>query len=83
MVGVAGGAEKCTYMKDELSFDAIINYKSDDLDGALATACPDGINIYFESVSGALTESVAKKLNDGARMPIYGYISNYKSKDST
>ncbi|MDG1164134.1 MAG: NADP-dependent oxidoreductase [Porticoccaceae bacterium] len=83
VVGVAGGAEKCAYVKDELGFDAVIDYKSDDLHAALAAACPNGIDIYFESVGGALTEAVAKHLNDGARVPICGYISNYNSKDIT
>ena len=83
MVGVAGGAVKCTCKKHELGFGAIIKYKSDDLDGALAAACPLGIHIYFESMGGALIELVAKQLNDGARAPICGYMSNFNSKDST
>ena len=83
VVGVAGGAEKCAYVKDELGFDAVIDYKANDLDSALATACPNGIDIYFESVGGALTEAVAKQLNTGARVPICGYISNYNATDIT
>ncbi|MBT5388750.1 MAG: NADP-dependent oxidoreductase [Porticoccaceae bacterium] len=81
VVGVAGGPEKCAYVKDQLGFDAVIDYKADDLDSALAAACPGGIDIYFESVGGALTEAVAKQLNQGARVPICGFISNYNSPD--
>ncbi len=83
VVGVAGGAKKCTYVKDELGFDECIDYKSADLDAALAAACPNGIDIYFESVGGMVSEAVAKQLNPGARVPICGYIANYNSKDIT
>jgi hypothetical protein len=83
VVGVAGGSEKCSWVKDELGFDACIDYKADNLDDALRKACPNGIDIYFESVGGALAEVVAKQLNPGARVPICGYISNYNSKKIT
>ena len=80
VVGVAGGKEKCSWVKDELGFDECIDYKTANLDEALAAACPNGIDIYFESVGGALSEAVAKQLNPGARVPICGYISNYNAK---
>ncbi len=80
VVGVAGGKEKCAWVKDELGFDECIDYKAENLDEALARACPGGIDIYFESVGGALSEAVAKKLNPGARVPICGYISSYNAK---
>jgi NADPH-dependent curcumin reductase CurA len=80
VVGVAGGPEKCAWVRDELGFDECIDYKAGDLDEALRKACPNGIDIYFESVGGALSEAVAKQLNPGARVPICGYISNYNSK---
>ena len=83
VVGIAGGDKKCAYVKDELGFDEVVDYKSDDLDAALAAACPNGIDIYFESVGGAVTEAVAKQLNPGARVPICGFISNYNSTDIT
>ncbi|MBT8048096.1 MAG: NADP-dependent oxidoreductase [Xanthomonadales bacterium] len=80
VVGVAGGPEKCSWVKDELGFDECIDYKNENLDEALARACPDGIDIYFESVGGALSEAVAKQLNPGARVPICGYISSYNAE---
>ncbi len=80
VVGVAGGKEKCAWVKDELGFDECIDYKKANLDEALARACPDGIDIYFESVGGALSEAVAKQLNPGARVPICGYISSYNAR---
>jgi NADPH-dependent curcumin reductase CurA len=80
VVGVAGGKEKCDWVKEELGFDECIDYRAGNLDEALAKACPDGIDIYFESVGGALSEAVAKQLNPGARVPICGYISSYNAK---
>jgi len=79
VIGIAGGQRKCAYVKEELGFDECVDYKAGGLDEALARACPDGIDIYFESVGGAVTEAVAKLLNPGARVPICGYISNYNA----
>jgi len=80
VVGVAGGPEKCSWVMDELGFDECIDYKAGDLDGALREACPDGIDIYFENVGGAVAEAVAQQLNAGARVPICGYISAYNAE---
>ncbi|MFC1740885.1 NADP-dependent oxidoreductase [Pseudomonadota bacterium] len=80
VVGVAGGQEKCDWVRKELGFDECIDYKAGHLDEALTEACPDGIDIYFESVGGALSEAVAKQLNPGARVPICGYISSYNAE---
>ena len=79
VIGIAGGQQKCAYVKEELGFDECMDYKAGGLDEALVRACPDGIDIYFESVGGAVTEAVAKLLNPGARVPICGYISNYNA----
>jgi NADPH-dependent curcumin reductase CurA len=80
VVGVAGGPEKCGYCVDELGFDACIDYKAGALDADLAAACPDGIDIYFENVGGAVTRAVAGLLNDGARVPICGFVSLYNTE---
>jgi hypothetical protein len=80
VVGVAGGAEKCAWVRNELGFDECIDYKSGKLDEALTRACPEGIDIYFESVGGALSEAVARQLNPGARVPVCGYISGYNAE---
>jgi len=80
-VGIAGGPEKCRYVKEELKFDACIDYKAGDLAAELAEACPDGVDIYFENVGGEVAKAVAPLLNPGARVPICGYISNYNDED--
>lgn len=81
VVGVAGGPEKCGYCVKELGFDACVDYKAGALEVDLAAACPDGIDIYFENVGGAVTRAVAPRLNAGARVPICGFVSLYNSEE--
>ncbi|PCJ24762.1 MAG: NADP-dependent oxidoreductase [SAR86 cluster bacterium] len=83
VVGIAGGPEKCRYVKEELKFDDCIDYKAGNLAQELKAACPDGVDIYFENVGGDVTKAVAPLLNSGARVPICGYISNYNDEDIT
>jgi len=80
-VGVAGGPEKCSYVKDVLGFDDCIDYKQAGFADRLAAACPDGIDIYFENVGGAVTEAVKELLNPGSRVPVCGFVSAYNSED--
>ena len=81
VIGIAGGPEKCTYVKDILKFDDCIDYKSGNLETDLKTACTDGIDIYFENVGGAVTRAVAPLLNIGSRVPVCGFISQYNEED--
>src|SRR5581483_7287489 len=62
-VGIAGSPEKCRYVVDELGFDACINYRTDNLKAALRAACPDGVDVCFENVGGAVFEAVLRRLN--------------------
>lgn len=77
VVGVAGGAEKCEYAVATLGFDACIDHRSADLPQRLAAACPKGVDVYFESVGGAVLYAVAPLLNVGARVPLCGLIAWY------
>jgi NADPH-dependent curcumin reductase len=77
VVGTAGSDEKCEWVKNELGFDACINYKTADLREALKEACPDGIDVYFDNVAGAVLEAVMKRLNLNARIALVGLISTY------
>lgn len=77
VVGVAGGAEKCAHVVDTLGFDACIDHKAPDFAAQLAAACPDGIDIYFENVGGAVLYAVLPLLNPFARMPICGVVAWY------
>ena len=78
-IGIAGGKEKCSFVKDEMGLDHAIDYKSGDLEKSLNDACPNGIDIYFENVGGEVSNAVAPLINHGARVPICGYISAYNS----
>lgn len=80
-VGIAGGPEKCRFVTEELGFDSCLDYKAGDLPGQLRSACPDGIDIYFENVGGDVAKAVAPLLNKGARVPICGYVSAYNAED--
>lgn len=77
VVGIAGGAEKCRYAVEELGFDACIDHRTSDLAQQLAQACPQGIDVYFENVGGAVFEAVLPLLNVHARVPVCGLIAQY------
>ena len=79
VVGIAGGAEKCSYIVAELGFDAAIDYKSEDVAAALAEKCPDGIDIYFDNVGGEILDAALTRLARGARVIICGAISQYNA----
>ena len=79
VVGTAGTDEKCQWLTEELGFDAAINYKTESLHDSLSTHCPNGIDIYFENVGGALFETVLTLINLRARIVLCGLISQYKA----
>lgn len=74
-VGIAGGAKKSSLCRDEFGYDAAIDYKSDELDTALASACPDGIDVYFDNTAGGISDAVLTRLSIGARVVICGTAS--------
>jgi NADPH-dependent curcumin reductase len=81
VVGIAGGAEKCRYVTDELGFDACIDYKQHgdlkSLSTALKQACPDGIDGYFENVGGLVMDAVMLRMNAFSRIALCGMIAGY------
>ena len=78
-VGIAGGADKCRYVVEELGFDACIDHRAADFAQQLAAACPDGIDVYFENVGGAVFDAVLPLLNTKARIPVCGLIADYNA----
>ncbi len=82
-VGIAGSQDKCDYVVRELGFDACVNYKTGDLAAALRAACPGGVDVYFENVGGDVLRSVMTLLNQNARIPLCGLISEYNATEST
>ncbi|HXX39583.1 MAG TPA: NADP-dependent oxidoreductase [bacterium] len=81
VVGVAGGAAKCRYVVDELGFDACVDHRAAGLGDALALACPNGIDVYFENVDGIVQQAVWPLLNDFARVPVCGLIAQYNDAE--
>jgi NADPH-dependent curcumin reductase CurA len=77
VVGIAGGADKCRFVVDELGFDAGLDRRAPDFPAQLAAACPKGIDVYFENVGGAVFDAVLPLLNTHARVPVCGLISLY------
>lgn len=74
-VGIAGGPEKVRLCLDQFGYDAAIDYKADGLDAALAAACPEGIDVYFDNTAGAISDVVLKQLKLNARVVICGTVS--------
>ena len=77
VVGIAGGAEKCAWLTDKAGFDAVVDYKSEDVAARLADLCPDGIDVYFETVGAETFDAVMELVNDFARIPVCGRIAHY------
>jgi hypothetical protein len=78
-VGIAGGADKCRFVVEELGFDACVDHRVADLAKQLEAACPAGIDVYFENVGGAVQQAVWPLLNDFARVPVCGLIAQYNA----
>jgi len=76
-VGIAGGKEKCAFIREELGFDAAIDHRAPDMAAQLAKACPKGIDVYFENVGGHVWDAVFPLLNNFARIPVCGLIAQY------
>ena len=76
-VGIAGGQEKVADLTGVYGYDVGIDYKADDVNAALKEACPRGVDVYFDNVGGALSETVFRRLAVGARVAICGQISQY------
>ena len=80
VVGIAGGADKCSHVVDNLGFDVCIDHKAVDFAEQLNAACSDGIDVYFENVGGKVLYAVLPLLNPFARMPVCGVVSWYNLK---
>jgi NADPH-dependent curcumin reductase CurA len=78
-IGIAGGPEKCAYLLDTLGFDVAIDHRDPEFAQKLRQACPDGIDVYFENVGGAVWDAVWPLLNTYARVPVCGTISQYNA----
>ena len=81
VVGIAGGPEKCSWVEQELGFDACLDYREAGLSKRLAAACPDGVDVYFDNVGGKILESALNFMNERGRVVCCGAISQYDTDD--
>lgn len=81
VIGIAGGPDKCAFVKDQLGADAVIDYKdrSQRIGAQLGALCPEGIDVYFDNVGGEILDAVLKRLKLKARIVLCGGISQYNS----
>jgi NADPH-dependent curcumin reductase CurA len=76
-VGIAGGPEKVRALTQEFGFDVALDHQAPDFAEQLQAACPNGVDVYFENVGGAVLKAVIPLLNEFARVPVCGQIAHY------
>ncbi len=77
VVGIAGGEEKCNWLREACRVDGVIDYKSGDLNAGIAELCPDGVDVFFDNVGGETLEAAINHMNDHGRIALCGAISQY------
>ena len=83
VVGIAGGAAKCAWLKEEASFDAVIDYKQGNINDQIRATCPEKIDVYFDNVGGEILEAALNHINLRARVVMCGGISGYNATEPT
>lgn len=81
VVGFAGSDDKCRWLEQEVGYDATINYKTENIDAAIAAKCPDGVDVYFDNVGGDLLQPVLNHINYKARIPFCGAVADYTAEE--
>ena len=81
VIGIAGGADKCGWLRNELKLDGVIDYKADDVRARLKELAPKGIDVYFDNVGGEILEAVLTNLAKRARIVLCGAISQYNNSE--
>ena len=82
VIGIAGGADKCRFLIDELGFDGAIDYKHEDVAAGLKRECPKGVDVYFDNVGGDILDAVLGRISVGARVVICGAIRQYNNNEA-
>jgi hypothetical protein len=81
VVGIAGGKAKCDYVRDELGFDAVVDYKAGNFDADLRAAVPKGVDVYFENVGGAMLDTMLGRMRVFSRIVVCGLIAEYNATE--
>jgi len=79
VIGIAGGAEKCRHLVEDLGFDGAIDYKNENIHAGIKQHCPKGIDVYFDNVGGEILDAALARLRMNARIVICGAISQYNN----
>jgi NADPH-dependent curcumin reductase CurA len=79
VIGIAGSAEKCAWLTDELGFDHAIDYQNESVYKRLAALCPNGVDVYFENVGGKVGNAVVANMAKGGRVALCGLVSQYNA----
>jgi NADPH-dependent curcumin reductase CurA len=82
VIGIAGGADKSRFVLETLGFDACIDHRAGGLEGALDRFCPNGIDVYFENVGGALQRAIWPRLNVFGRVVMCGMVAEYNATEA-
>ena len=77
VIGVTSSAAKGERLVAELGYDGFISHRSETLHEDIESACPEGIDVYFDNVGGPLLEVILEHINDGARIPFCGAVADY------
>ncbi|XP_015607854.1 prostaglandin reductase 1-like isoform X2 [Cephus cinctus] len=83
VIGIAGSDIKCKWIKEDLGFDHVINYKTQDIDAVLKEAAPEGVDYYFDNVGGATSRTVTTHMNAYGIIAACGCISFYNADPNT
>ncbi|MEM1187153.1 MAG: NADP-dependent oxidoreductase [Pseudomonadota bacterium] len=77
VVGIAGGPEKCQWLMDDCGLDAVIDYRGEDLRERIAALFPDGVNVFFDNVGGAVLQAAVDNMAPFGRIVLCGQIASY------
>jgi NADPH-dependent curcumin reductase CurA len=81
VVGIAGGAQKCAEIVEEYGFDECLDYREENLSRRLRTACPNGIDVYFDNVGGEILDAALANIAMHGRIVVCGAISQYNAME--
>jgi len=82
VIGIAGGEEKCQWLREVCKLDGVIDYKAEDIESRLRELCPEGVNVFFDNVGGATLDAVIENMAPFGRVALCGQISSYDRGDA-